>query len=427
MERSARRIAADLLVRIEKDGAYSTLSLREALREAALPDGRDAALVTRLVYGVTERRLTLDYNLSLYLKQPLRKLPPPVLAALRLGAYQILFSDKIPAAAAVNESVALTRQGGFSYAAGLVNAVLRKIAAAGLSLPPETDRVRWLSVRYSVPEWLVSHFSAAYGETRASSILASFFEPRPVFIRHNALKCSAEALCASLAEDGVPAQETAVPGAYRLNAVGDLTKLRAFADGWFFVQDLSSQRCAASLGAKPGETVVDCCAAPGGKAFSVAIAMENRGRVIACDLYPQKTKLIEDGAKRLGIDVVETVCCDARTLPDRVPPADRVLCDVPCSGLGVIGRKPEIRYKDPALLAELPALQLSIVSRCAALVKPGGTLVYSTCTLNPAENEDVCAVFLRDDPAFVPAGDAVNYFPDETDGDGFFVAVFQRV
>ena len=426
MERSARRIAADLLVRIEKDGAYSTLSLREALRNASLPDERDAALVTRLVYGVTERRITLDYNLALYLKQPLRKLPPQVLASLRLGAYQILFSDQIPAPAAVNESVTLARQCGFSYAAGLVNAVLRRIAAAGLVLPNETDRARYLSVLYSAPIWLVTLFSDAYGPERAQAVLASFLEPRPVFIRHNALKCTVDALRNAFHAAGFSMKETPTPGAYQLTGSGDFTRLPAFSDGWFFVQDLSSQRCAAALDAQPGETVIDCCAAPGGKTFSSAIRMENRGRIIACDLYPQKTRLIENGAKRLGITIVETVCCDAGTLPERFSAADKVLCDVPCSGLGVIGRKPEIRYKEPGELAALPETQLYIVSRCSSLVKPGGTLVYSTCTLNPAENEDVCAAFLRAHPAFAPAGETVTCFPDETGGDGFFIAVFRR-
>lgn len=426
MERGARRLAADILVRIEKDGAYSTLTLREALRDAALPDQRDVSMVTRLVYGVTQRRITLDYNLALYLKQPLKKLPPPVLSVLRIGAYQILFSEKIPVSAAVNESVTLTRQIGFAYAAGLVNAVLRKLAAAGLVLPEATDRADCLSVKYSAPPWLVSHFSSAYGEACAESILAAFQEPRPLFIRHNSLKCTEEALCGALEEAGVSVEKTEVPGAFRLDGTGDITQLRAFRDGWFFVQDLSSQRCVQTLGAKPGETVIDCCAAPGGKTFSAAIAMENRGRVIACDLYEQKTRLIDSGARRLGVGIVQTICCDARELPQRLAPADRVLCDAPCSGLGVIGRKPEIRYKDPAEIAALPALQTEILCAGAALVKPGGTLVYSTCTLNPAENEDVCAAFLQAHPDFQPAGEAVTCFPHETGGDGFFIAAFTR-
>ena len=434
MEKDARSLACSVLTRISSDGAYSTLSLREALAGADLPDPRDVSLATALVYGVTERRETLDYNLSLYLKQPLRKLPPQVLSVLRLGAYQLLFSDKIPAAAAVNESVKLVRRGKFSYAAGLVNAVLRRIAAAGLALPDETDKLRYLSVRYSVPAHLVTLLTAAYGEETARRLLESFLEPKPVFIRRNALKCTREQLIASLAAENVGVRETALQDAFALERPGDITRLSAFRDGWFFVQDLSAQLAAETLGAKPGDRVIDCCAAPGGKSFAAAAAMENRGEVVAADLYPHKCALIEAGAKRLGITNLQTICADARALPGTFAPADRVLCDAPCSGLGVMGRKPEIRYQPPETAAALPALQLEILSAGAKLVKPGGTLVYSTCTLNPAENEGVCRAFLAAHPDFALSRDEtylsrckngfITCLPFETEGDGFFIAKF---
>ena len=443
MKGSARQISAEILQKMERDGAYSNLSLTQALKKHPPADPRDAALITMLVYGVTERKLTLDYNLQLYLKQPLKKLPPPVLQALRLGAYQILFADKIPAAAAVNESVKLVRSGGFTYAAGLTNAVLRKLAANGARYPETGDALHRLSIRYSVPEPLVRLLKKALSAAETEAALSAFLEKRPLYVRLNPLKTTEEALRAALETQGASLTDASLPGAYILENSGDLTRLAPFTDGWFFVQDLSSQTCASLLDAQPGETVLDCCAAPGGKSFAAAMAMKNQGRLISCDLYEQKTALIRAGAERLGISCLETVCCDARELPENLSAdgaplcADRVLCDVPCSGLGVMGRKPEIRYKDPAELSALPALQYEILCAAAKLVKPGGVPQYSTCTLLPAENEDVCSRFLAENPAFAPASDPAyikacsggpfaRFLPGRDRGDGFFVAKMKR-
>ena len=443
MSKSARQISAEILQKMEARGAYSNLSLAAALKKDPPADPRDAALTSLLVYGVTERKLTLDYNLRLYLKQPLKKLPPPVLQALRLGAYQIFYAEKIPVSAAVNESVKLVRSGGFSYAAGLVNAVLRKLAAAGIRYPARENEAEYLSVRYSAPEPLIRRFCGVYGAETTENIFAAFFEKRPVYIRLNSLKATAEELCASLEKDGVKPVETELPGAFILEHSGDISLLSAFREGWFYVQDLSSQRCASVLGALPGETVADCCAAPGGKSFAAAIRMQNKGRLIACDLHPHKTDLIEAGAARLGITCLETVCGDARRLPALLQngglpfAADRVLCDVPCSGFGILGRKPEIRYKSPEDVAGLPALQYEILSACAGMVKPGGVLQYSTCTLLPEENGEVCDRFLAEHPDFCPAEDDAYraicggerfslILPAAGGGDGFFIAKMIR-
>lgn len=443
MSRSARQISSEILQKMEAKGAYSNLSLAGALKKDPPADPRDAALTSLLVYGVTERKLTLDYNLQLYLKQPLKKLPPPVLQALRIGAYQIFYADKIPASAAVNESVKLVRTGGFAYAAGLTNAVLRKVAAAGVRYPEGEDELLYLSVRYSVPVSLLSRFIAAFGKEKTEEILGAFFEPRPVYIRLNSLKTTAERLRASLENECAKLLETVLPGACILENSGDIRRLSAFKEGLFYVQDLSSQLSASVFDARPGETVVDCCAAPGGKSFASAINMKNEGRLIACDLYPHKTDLIRSGAARLGISCIETVCGDARRLPeilfekDASFSADRVLCDVPCSGFGILGRKPEIRYKRPEDVAGLPDLQYEILSECAALVKPGGVLQYSTCTLFPEENEAVCSRFLAAHPDFCPAEDArfralcgdgssAEILPSAGGGDGFFIAQMRR-
>lgn len=433
---NARDISARILLKIEMDNAYSSLSLNEALR-GETAGSRDAAFVTSLVYGVCERKITLDYNISLYLRSPLKKLHPAVLTCLRLGACQILFLDRIPDRAAINESVELAKRFKVGFASGLINAILRKISAAGLVLPKKTDIIRYNSVLYSCPEELVRFFTAAYGEKKAEKILGCSIGRRPVFIRVNTLKTSPERLSAALAERGVTTALTELPGCLTVENTGDISALPEYADGDFFVQDKSSQLDCLMLGAEPGDTVVDCCAAPGGKTYSAAVDMQDKGVIYSCDIYPHKTDLIEKGAQRLGLTCVKTVCTDARKLRYSAVRADRVLCDVPCSGLGVIGRKPEIRYKPLDSFGELPALQLDILESCSELVKNGGTLVYSTCTLNPAENDGVCDEFLRRHPDFSVCADGryaemcggrkyLTVFPSETGGDGFFTAKFIR-
>ena len=436
--KSARRIAADTLIRIETEDAYSSLALNGVLQKQASLSEKDGALAARLVYGVTERKLTLDYQLALYLKEPLKKLRPPVRICLRLGAYQILFMDKIPPRAAVNESVVLVKELGAGYAAGMVNAVLRRITENGLRLPLEQeDKTEYLSVKYSCPVPLLVHFLKHYGAKKTEAHLSAALSERPLFIRRNTLLCTEESLRSALEEEGAAVEYRTPEGCGVLKAAGDITKLRAFKDGWFHVQDLSSQIDAMLLGAKPGQTVVDCCAAPGGKSFTIAQYMQNSGRLISCDMYPQKTALIESGARRLGISNITTLCENAEALWKRDISADAVLCDVPCSGFGVIGRKPEIRYKDPAQFADLPVTQYAILDSGARMVKAGGTLVYSTCTLNPAENESVCARFLSEHPEFYVSddpgyrdtsggGDYMTVFASPDGGDGFFAAKFER-
>ncbi len=430
----ARQIAADILMRVEREQGYSVLSINSALNANAL-SRQDASFVTALVYGVIERKITLDYNISLYLRSPLKKLHPYALTALRLGTYQILFMSRIPPRAAVNESVRLAKNNGAAFAAGMVNAVLRKIASCGMVLPQLQDVYPYLSVKYSCPEELVRHLVRYYGTENTERHLAACNETRPMFIRRNPLLCTPEQLADELEKDSAGLQPCAREKAYILTCDGAVTALSAYAKGYFHVQDLSSQAAADMLGAKPGYTVLDCCAAPGGKSFTAAESMAQEGTVYSCDIHEHKTALIESGAKRLHINNIVALCDDAAQLWKRGIAADAVLCDVPCSGFGVIGRKPEIRYKALSQFAALPELQYSILCSGAESVKPGGTLVYSTCTLNPAENEDVCERFLAEHPAFSfrknaaePDG-AKGYtttFASENGGDGFFAACFMR-
>ncbi|MCH5198070.1 MAG: 16S rRNA (cytosine(967)-C(5))-methyltransferase RsmB [Oscillospiraceae bacterium] len=434
--KSARQTAFEILRKIESDKAYSSLSLNAALKQNSFADLRDASFITSLVYGVTERKLTLDYNLSLYLKSSVKKLHPAVLTALRLGSYQILFSEKVPNSAAVNESVKLVKDNSQAYSSGLVNAVLRKISSNGLVLPEKSDTYKFLSVKYSSPEELIKHFISSYGIENAEAHLEASLGSRPVFIRLNTIKCSFEELKNELNKENADIEKTELENCFILKNVGDITSLSAYIKGFFHVQDMSSQICASLLGVTPGKTLVDCCAAPGGKSFTAAQFMNNEGNIISCDMYEHKVSLINSGAKRLGINIISSVCKNASDLNKSIENADAVLCDVPCSGLGVIGRKPEIKYKSLSDFNSLPETQYAILSSCSKIVKNGGVLVYSTCTMNPAENEKVCERFLAEHTDFYLSRDErylkfakdgyMNIFASPLGGDGFFAARFER-
>ncbi len=434
--KSARETAADILVAVEKNGAYSAAALADALKQNGFADERDKRLVSSIVYSVTEHRLAIDACLLEFLTKPVAKLPPFVLAIMRIGAVQIMYFDKIPVSAAVNESVKIVKKRGFAYASGMVNAVLRKVAAKSAGSAGINEK-QPLAERFSFPTELAELFIAQYGEAETERIFTVFEGRRPVFVRVNTLKTDENGLIKTFAADGINVKRTSFENCLEIENFGDVASLDSFKRGLFHVQDMSSQFCAAVLGAKAGETVIDCCAAPGGKSFTIAERMNNCGRLISCDIHPHKTELIKKSAARLGITCIETVCADASKLPACYGNADRVLCDVPCSGFGVIGRKPEIKYKPLSDIAGLPEIQRAILERGASLVKKGGRLVYSTCTLNNAENGDVCADFLRNHPEFSVCRDNmytektsddgfVTVVPTENGGDGFFIAAFER-
>lgn len=431
--KSARQTAFEILNKIQRDNAYSNLALDTALEKAEI-ENKDKRFVSALVYGVTERRITLDYNLSLYLSQPLKKLKPQVLTALRLGAYQILFMDKIPDSAAVNESVKLVKKNGAAFASGLVNAVLHKISNNGL-----TDDGS-MNVKYSAPEWLCKMWSESYETENAEKILEASFGPVDVSLRVNTTKTTAEKLCSILSDEGFECEINGiVDGALTVKNGGAVHKTNAYSDGLFHVQDIASQLCCKALGANENETVIDICAAPGGKSFTIAEAMNNSGNVISCDIYKHRLKLIEDGAKRLGLSNIKAVENDGSAFNSELPLADKILCDVPCSGLGVIRKKPEIRFKKSDEVDKLSDLQYSILCISSRYLKIGGKLVYSTCSLNPEENENVIKRFLaeHDDFRSVRVLPEVKRYADDTDyltlmphihgSDGFFISCVERV
>ena len=432
-----RQLAYQTLRSILRDQSYSNISIAGALGSHDL-SGADKSFFTTLVYGVLERKVTLDYQLSRYLKQPLKKLHPKVYPALLLGAYQILFLDRVPDRAAIHESVELVKKNGAGFAAGLSNAVLRNVSTHGLCLPEEpkaggeeqtslTEKeALYYSVKYSVPVPLLELFTGAYGLGKTEGLLAASLEPSPLTVRVNTTKITSDSLAKRLREEGVESRpHPAVGDALILTSPGSLSDLPSFREGLFHVQDAASQLCCENLDPQPGEVVFDLCAAPGGKSCTLAERMGDSGVVRAFDISEKRVGLIAENARRLGLSSIETAAADATVFDPERGLADRVLADVPCAGYGDIGRKPEIRFRDPGLVDDLPPLQYNILNNAEKYLRPGGRLVYSTCSLDPAENEHVAERFLSEHPDHTLVL-MKTYFPQDYDCDGFFNAVFEK-
>ncbi|MBQ9760822.1 MAG: 16S rRNA (cytosine(967)-C(5))-methyltransferase RsmB [Clostridia bacterium] len=425
MAKSARALAVEILGRCTSAEQYSNLALDTAIKRNDLA-ATDRALLTALVYGVIEKKLTLEYHISVLAKRPIGEIAPAVRILLSVGLYQLAYMDRIPTHAAVNETVELAPK----RAKGFVNAIMRAYCRAEgkIELPDrEQDLIRFLSVKYSFDERVCARFVEEFGAERAEALLASFGVQPPLTLRVNTLKITREELLERLAEQGfdaMPTKESRTGILVRGNA--PVRELYGFAEGLFFVQDEASQLCTEAVGAEAGMTVLDLCACPGSKSFGIALDMKNEGRVCSCDLHENKLSLVRDGAARLGISIVETYARDARnTREEWIGRADRVLCDVPCSGFGVFAKKPELRYKDPERSRDLPAIQTNILRTAAGYVKRGGRLIYSTCTLLPQENEENVERFLREHPDFTLVRER-TLTPLEDGTDGFYFAVLER-
>ncbi len=441
---NAREAAYEVLHKVLYEGAYSNLALNQIIKENNFKSV-DSSFLTALVYGTLERLVTIDYIIRKLSSVPFRKIERETLIILRMGIYQLLYMDKVPDSAAVNESVKLAKEKKLFKSSGFINGLLRSFLRneKKLSLPDEKDKSRYLSVKYSCPEYLVTLWLKAYGEEITLEILKSLSGRPPLTIHVNTLKTTPEKLLEALKTEGVSAEQSNIlPWILSVENTGGIDTLNAYKKGEFFVQDESSTLCAYFTDAKEGDTVFDICSAPGGKAFSMAMMMNNMGLIKAFDVHVHKIKLIESGAYRLGIKCIKPSVRDGAEDRDFSEKADIVLCDVPCSGFGIIRRKPEIRYTKEANYSELPALQLEILENSARLVKKGGVLQYSTCTLNPEENSEIAEKFLEKHPEFkagelkLPEGishrinepsNQLTMFPEENSGDGFFVASFERV
>ena len=420
-----RFLAYKILLKIERDKAYSNITVDSVLKNN---DVVSAPFVCQLVYGVIERKITLDYILSQYLTQPLKKLNPQVLTILRMGVYQIKFLDKVPDSAAVNESVKLVKKVKCAFASGLVNSVLRKVSASEVSYPETDNKAFDLSIKYSCPIELVKHYADDYGFEDTEKFLKDSLGNAPIFLRVNTLKTTTDKLIDILASENVSATKCDdLENAVMLTNGGAVFKTKAYKDGLFHVQDKASQICISKLDPKPDEVVFDMCASPGGKTFTIAEIMNNKGKVYSFDLYEHRVKLIADGAKRLGIDIVDAKTEDSAEFNSKMPKADRILCDVPCSGLGVIRRKPEIRYKDLGFVDNLCELQYNILNCSAKYLRNNGIIVYSTCSLNKKENEDICNKFLAEHNDFIKIDDYITLWPHKNGTDGFFIAKLQKV
>lgn len=421
---NVRAIALSVLNKCTLAEQYSNISLDSAIKRAELSVS-DRGLLTALVYGVLERKLTLDACIEQLAMRQLDSIDPETLNLLRLGIYQLNYLDRIPDHAAVNETVSLSPR----RTRGFVNAVLRSFLREGKRIPVpdrESDSVGYLSVAYSFLPALCKTFLDTFGMERAEALLSAFCTQPPLSLRVNTLRVSKEDLKKRLEADGYTVSDTAQSASGLLLPSAPVTSLAGFSDGEFFVQDEASQLCVKALDARAGMTVIDVCACPGSKSFGAAIDMQDQGRVISCDLHANKLSLVRSGAQRLGISIIETYARDARDInTEWLGIADRVLCDVPCSGFGVFAKKPELRYKDPAQSVRLPEIQAAILNSASSYVKSGGRLVYSTCTLLPRENEEVVRAFLSSRSEFSCVSMRTLY-PDTDRTDGFFFAVLER-
>ena len=440
MKQSARITALRVLVSCRNNGAWADAALKAQISRDGL-SGPDAALCSRIVYGVMQNRMLLDFYIGAYCTQKPDHLQPPLLEILRIGAYQIIYLDKIPDSAAVNTSVELAKLAKRGQASGLVNAVLRKLSQNKKALPPvpERDDVQRLSIQYSHPKWFVKRLVSLLGREEAERFLACDNQIAPITVQVNPLKTTLEALTEELQQAGISAQPHSwVPDCLELSGTGDLAALPSFREGKFLVQDPAARLVSLIAGIRPGQKVLDVCAAPGGKSLSAAFAMAGNGSIVACDLHENKLKRIQESADRLGVNIITTQAADGRVFrPEWEASFDTVLVDAPCSGLGIIRKKPDTRYKKADDLFTLPVVQAAILDNAARYVRPGGTLVYSTCTILPEENEQVTEAFLAEHADFglepfelpLPVGKSdgsLTLWPQRHDTDGFYICRMTR-
>lgn len=416
-----REAAYQALRAVGREGAYSNLVLKQSLGGLS---NRDRALASALVYGVLSMRLRLDYILSQFCS--LQKTKPAALELLRLGAYQIFCMDRIPQSAAVNETVRLSKK----YApalSGFINGVLRAACRGKNSVVyPEREEgvARSLSVAYSFPEWLVNKWCKAYGEECTEALLAASNRPAGTVIRANRLKIKPDELAKRLAKEEINLLSTPYENAFTVEGGLSLEDCEAYRDGLFTVIQTASMAACEALEVKPGMRVLDMCAAPGGKTIYVAELMEDTGRLDAWDIHTHRVGLIEKNAARMGLSCIHTACRDAGEFDESLSGAyDAVLLDAPCSGLGVIRQKPDIKWKDPDGFAALSEIQKRLAAAAVRYVKPGGRLVYCTCTLNRVENEAVADNIEKSGMRRLTTR---TLFPHIDETNGFFIAQFEK-
>lgn len=447
---TSRSLALQVLTAVEQDGAYSNLLLNGALQKSGL-SGPDAGLATELVYGTIQRLNTIDFLLEPFVTKGMGKLAPWVRNLLRLSFYQLYYLDRIPPHAVVNEAVNLAKKRGHQGISGMVNGVLRNVLRRKeeLKLPEGLSAVQRIALEHSHPEWLVARWLEQYGEQTTEAICRANNEPPSISIRVNRAKTSRDKMLQLLKEQGLSAAPSRLAqDGIVVEGGGNMALTSWYREGLISVQDESSMLVAEALNPEADMSVLDCCAAPGGKTCHIAEMMQGSGRVLANDIHSHKAKLVEDQANRLGLTNIDISTGDASRLGERLErnSFDRILLDAPCSGLGVIRRKPDLKWaKTAGDIAEIAGIQSSLLDTAGDLLKPGGLLVYSTCTIEPRENVEMVSSFLNRHPEFQLAEDkpsgwetgplaaagargsmGLQILPQDAHSDGFYIARLRK-
>jgi 16S rRNA (cytosine967-C5)-methyltransferase len=440
MSDSPRQIALNVLRRVG-GGAYTDVALHEALSGCKLAD-RDRQLVVELTCGIVRRQRTLDAIVDRLARKQAAAQPPDLRTLLRLGLYQMVYLDRVPTSAAVNTTVELAKVNGLGKLSGVINGILRAYSRHEgslqdfLELDRDGDNIKRIGTFYSFPDWLISHWLEVLGEAQTEK-LCEFFNLSPqLHLRVNSLKIDRPTVLDAFDRAGIAAAEIAATpmGILVVERVGTIDQLPGYREGWWTVQDASAQLVTQLLAPQPGETIVDACAAPGGKTTHIAELMGDRGRILACDRTASRLSKLHDSVARLGLQSIEVKTGDSRSWREFDASCDRVLLDVPCSGLGTLHRRADARWqKQPATIAELATLQAELLQNAAAWVKPGGTIVYATCTIHPEENEGIIAPFLAANPdwhidppqdpyltEFADDRGTIHIWPHRHHMDGFF-------
>lgn len=427
---NAREIVLETLLLITRDGEYSHIALRSVLDKYQYLEKRERAFITRVVEGTLERMIEIDYIIDQFSKIKVNKMKPVIRTILRSGVYQMKYMDSVPDRAVCDESVKLAVRKGFANLKGYVNGVLRSISRNldSLTYPKEDDVLGYLSIHYSLPEWLAAQWLDEYDVDTVRNMGESFLRDRPTCIRYNSNMISKKELVRRLNEEGVTViEDTRMSCALYIKDYDYLEKLKSFQKGFFYVQDISSMEVAQWAAPKKDELIIDVCAAPGGKSLHLAELMQDSGKVIARDLTEYKTGLIRENITRSGLSNIKVQQWDAKVFDKELEGiADIVIADLPCSGLGVLGKKTDLKYKmTPKIQEELVSLQREILSVVCRYVKPEGRLLYSTCTIHKKENEDNARWFLNQHPGFELLKEQQK-LPGADNGDGFYIAMFQK-
>ena len=428
---NVRELILDVLLEITKNGEYSHIAIKNTLDKYQYLEKQERSFLTRVCEGTLENMILIDYVINQFSKVKVNKMKPVIRCILRSSVYELKFMDSVPVSATCNEAVKLAQKKGFHNLKGFVNGVLRNISRnlEQISMPDEEkEPVKWLSVKYSMPEWLIEKWQKQYNKTQLEEMFQAFLEKSATSIRVNTEKTTKEELRKELEAEQITVMENEeVPNALYIDGYDFLSGITAFQEGKFYVQDVSSMLVSLWAEPKEGAQVIDVCAAPGGKSIHMAELLHGTGMVEARDLTEYKVSLIEENIERCGLTNIRAKQADARVLEeDSVGKADIVIADLPCSGLGVIGKKPDIKYKmSEAKCAELAALQREILHTVQNYVKSGGVFMYSTCTINPQENEENVQWFLKEHADFELERQQ-QILPKKGKNDGFFLARMVR-